>query len=179
MFKSFGQEFKVGLFAIVAFAALGYMFVILSDGVFSDREYKKYYTILSKAAGIVEKTHVKTNGVSIGKVSTIDLADDSTRVEFEVDTRVMIPKGSKIEIRSTGLLGDVHLEIIRAAASGDLVEEGGHIEEDEGGSGLMALVAKGGQIADDVKKITKVLSSVLGSRDGETKLSEILKNIQE
>jgi phospholipid/cholesterol/gamma-HCH transport system substrate-binding protein len=178
MLKSFGQEFKVGLFAIVAFAALGYMFVILSDGVFSDREYKTYYTVLSNAAGIVEKTHVKTNGVSIGKVKNIDLADDSTRVEFEVDTRVMLPKNSKIEIRSTGLLGDVHLEIIRAPASGELIEEGGRIEENEGGSGLMALVAKGGQIADDVKKITKVLSNVLGSGKGEKQLAEIVENIR-
>jgi len=179
MLKSFGQEFKVGLFAIVAFAALGYMFVLLSDGIFSDREYKTYYTVLENAAGIVEKTHVKTNGVSIGKVINIDLADDSTRVEFEVDKRVSIPEGSTIEIRSTGLLGDVHLEIVRVSAKGNnLTPENGLVPENLGGSGIMALVAKGGDIANDVKKITEVLSNVLGSKSGEVKLAEIVENIR-
>jgi phospholipid/cholesterol/gamma-HCH transport system substrate-binding protein len=178
MFKSFGQEFKVGLFAIVAFATLGYMFFILSPDLVSNKTYKPYYTVLSNAAGIVEKTHVKTNGITIGKVERIDLEGESTRVDIVVDERVTIPVGSKMEIRTTGLLGDKHLEIVRAPSKGELIEEGGIIEADEEGSDLQALMNKGGEIADDIKKITSVLANVLGSNKGEQQLGEIVENIR-
>src|SRR4051812_23646907 len=128
MLKSMGTELKVGIFAIVALVTLGYMFFVLDPKMFQSKDYSRYYTVLNNAAGIVAKTQVKTAGVTIGNVRSVTLDNGHTKVELEADAQVPIPVGSKIEIRSVGLLGDKHLEIVRPQEdSGKVIEPGGFI----------------------------------------------------
>jgi phospholipid/cholesterol/gamma-HCH transport system substrate-binding protein len=178
MWKSLGTEFKVGVFAIVALATLGYMFFVLSPDTFRNTEYNTYYTVLRNAAGIVAKTHVKTSGVSIGKVKSVALEGNETRILFEVDKAVKVPTGSRIEIRSVGLLGDVHLEIVRGEDQGKYIEDGGFISQSEGAADMQALMAMLGDIGKDVKKVTGTLANVLGSEKGEQSVQKIVDNVE-
>lgn len=178
MLKSLGTEFKVGLFALVALATLGYMFFVLSPAAFENREYAIYYTGLKNAAGIVSKTHVKTSGVSVGKVKEVVLDKNLTRVTLEVDEDVPIPVGSKIEIRSVGLLGDVHLEIVRPADMEKLIETGGFIPQSEDSVDMQTLVALVGDIARDIKKVTNSLANTVGTKKGEDSIKNIIDNIE-
>ena len=178
MLKSVGTEFKVGLFAIAALAALGYMFFILSPEAFQDHDYAPYYTNLANAAGIIPKTQVKTAGVTIGKVKSVRLDDGKTRVEFEVDRKVKIPAGSKIEIRSVGFLGDKHLEILRPTVDGELLSPGGFIPQSSGGGDLESLIGVVSEIAKDVKKVTSSLANVLGNEQGQQSMQNIINNVE-
>lgn len=179
MLKSLGTEFKVGLFAIVALATLGYMFFVLSPDAFENREYATYYTNLKNAAGIVSKTHVKTSGVSIGKVKEVVLENNTTKVALEVDKAVPIPVGSKIEIRSVGLLGDVHLEIVRPSDMSKLVEDGGFIPQNDSSVDMASLMNMVGDIAKDIKKVTASLANTLGGEKGERSIQNIVDNIEQ
>jgi len=178
MLKSLGTEFKVGIFALVALATLGYMFFVLSPSAFENRDYGIYYTGLKNAAGIVSKTHVKTSGVSIGKVKDVVLDSNLTKVTLEIDKAVPIPVGSKIEIRSVGLLGDVHIEVVRPADMGQLIEPGGFIPQSEDSVDMQTLVALVGDIARDIKKVTNTLANTVGTDDGEESIRNIVKNIE-
>ena len=178
MMKSLGTEFKVGLFAIVALATLGYMLFVLSPDSFKHKEYDSYYTILNNASGIVGKTHVKTAGVSIGKVRSVALEGGQTKVKFDVDRTVVIPVGSRIEIRSVGLLGDKHLEIVRPKDETARIEPGGFVPQSSEGTDIESLIAVVGDVARDVKKVTKVLGDVFGSKKGEQQVQAIVDNFE-
>lgn len=178
MIKTLGTEFKVGLFALVAIGTLGYMFFVLSPDYFENKEYRTYYTVLKNAAGIIAKTHIKTSGVSVGKVKSVALEGLTTRVTLEIDKSVRVPDGSKIEIRSVGLLGDVHLEVVRPADSPGFVEEGGFIPQSDDAMDMQSMIALVGDIAKDIKKVTNSLANVLGTKEGEQSLQNILDNIE-
>ncbi len=178
MLKNLGTEFKVGLFAVVALVTLGYMFFVLSPEAFENKKYMTYYTVLKNAAGIVAKSHVKTSGVSVGKVKSVALEGGQSRVVIEVDKEVKIPVGSRIEIRSVGFLGDKHLEIIRPTDEGKYVEQNGFVPQNDDTVDMETLIALIGDVAKDVKKVTGSLANVLGTKKGEQSMQNIVDNIE-
>ena len=105
-------------FTLLASCTIGYMLVFLVPDLFDDSDYKRYYTVVDNAAGIVPKTHVRTNGVTVGKVADITLEASQTRLALDVDASVKIPEGSTVEIRTRGLLGETFIEIVRAPDTG-------------------------------------------------------------
>ncbi|MEY4632396.1 MAG: hypothetical protein RIQ81_2516, partial [Pseudomonadota bacterium] len=156
---------------------LVYMFFVLSPDSFESVKRYSYYTIVSDAAGIISKTHVKTNGVIVGKVKEVKLDVNMTRIDMEIDANVKVPVGSHIEVRTRGLLGDVFLEVIRAEDSGQYIPDGGLIPRSEGSTDMQAVLALAGSIGKDVKKITSVLAEAMGSDDGKRNIKEIVENI--
>lgn len=178
MLKTLSTEFKVGLFALVAMATLGYMFFVLSPDTFKSHEQYTYYTVLKNAAGIVTKTHVKTSGVSVGKVQSVELEGGTTKVAFEVDSSVRLPTGSRVEIRSVGLLGDKHLEIIRPQDSGEYIPNRGFLPQSDESVDMETLISLVGDIARDLKKVTSTFATVLGSKKGEQSLTNIVENVE-
>ena len=79
-----GTEFKVGLFTLVGLSSIVLSFFVLSPELFENDDKAKYYTVLQDASGIMPKTHVKTNGVTIGKVTSVELDINATKVVFEI-----------------------------------------------------------------------------------------------
>ena len=178
MLKSLGTEFKVGLFTLVAVSTLGYMFFVLSPDSFDREDRKEYYTELIDAAGIITKTHVKTNGVTVGKVKSVALEASRTKIWMDISASVLIPVGSKIEVRTRGLLGDVFLEIVRAPDTGEYIKDKGFLPRSEEAVDIQALVGLMGGIAKDVKRITNSLAGVIGTDEGQSSVRNIVKNIE-
>jgi len=177
MWKQMGTEFKVGVFTIVALFTLGYMLFVLNPNLLKDTTRKEYHTILKDAAGIIPKTHVKTNGVTIGKVKAVELLVNTTKIIVEVDDNIKLPVGSTMEVRTRGLLGDVYLEIVRPEDTGEFIAEGGLIRKSEDQIDMQGAMALVGQIGKDVKRITERLANVLGTQEGEDSLKNVLKNL--
>ena len=178
MSKQLGTEFKVGVFTLVALATLGYMLFVLNPNMLQDTNRKHYHTILTDAAGIIPKTHVKTNGVTIGKVAAVELEVNATRIVVEVDANIKIPVGSRMEVRTRGLLGDVYLEIVRVEDTGKFIEEGGLIPKSEDQMDMQGVMSLLGKIGKDVKKVTGTLANVMGTPEGEDSVRNIIKNIE-
>ncbi|MCB9228721.1 MAG: MCE family protein [Deltaproteobacteria bacterium] len=176
--NSFGTEIKVGLFTLIAAGVIGYMFFVLSPDSFSSSGTRHYYTEVRDASGIVNKTHVKTNGVIVGRVSKISLQVNTTRIEFEVDENVKIPGTSVVAIREKGLLGDVFMEIIRGEDTGVYAEDGSLIAAADDQVNISALISVAGAIGKDVREITRVLSKVLGGEEGERNVTSIVSDIR-
>ena len=57
--------------------------------------------MLKDATGILEKTHIKTTGVNIGKV-VYQTKFQRLKVGLEVNDDVFIPEGSKVIVRTVG-----------------------------------------------------------------------------
>jgi phospholipid/cholesterol/gamma-HCH transport system substrate-binding protein len=178
MLKDLGTEFKVGAFAFAALVILGAMLFILNPNMLSESTRKTYHTILKDAAGIIPKTHVKTNGVTVGKVRNVELQVNATKITVEVDSAIKIPVGSRIEVRTRGLLGDVYLEIVRVEDTGEYIENGGLIAKSEDQMDIAGVMQVVGQIGKDLKKVTNTIANVLGTEVGENSLRNILDNIE-
>lgn len=177
--KKLGIEFKVGVFTIVGLCATAYLFFVLSPSLLDSQDSNSYYTILKDASGILPKTHVKTNGVTVGKVESVQLDISTTKVLFKVNSNVKIPVGSTLDIRTVGLLGDKFIEILRSEDSSlGYIENNGLIPRAVGGADLNALMDIAGDIAKDIKQITSTLSKVLGGDLGEDRVANIIDNIE-
>ena len=173
-----GTEFRVGIFTLLGLAAIIFAVFVINPDLFKREEKVMYFTILDDAAGILPKTHVKTNGVNVGKVSSIELLTNSTKVVLAVDKGVKIPKGSTIEIRTVGFLGDKFIEIKRTD-EGELLHPGELIPRNRDTADLNEVIAVIGKIAKDVKKVTGALAETLGDEEGQKSVNEIVDNIRE
>ncbi len=172
-------EFKVGLFTIVGLTAGITLFVFLNPGALESSEVKSYHTILKDASGIVPKTHVKTNGVSVGKVSRVELGVGSTKVFFDIDASVEVPNGSTIDIRTVGLLGDKFIDIRRRDdTSQGFIEDGGFIPRSTDSLAVDELIGVVGSIARDVKRITESMAGALGEESGASRMKNIVENLE-
>lgn len=176
--KQTGTELKVGVFTILSGAVIIYMFFVLSPESFRNDEYQNFHTIIKDAAGIVEKTHVKTNGVVVGRVKEVKLESNRTRIDLELEKGIKIPVGSRIAIKEKGLLGDVFIQIDRSDDEGVYIEDGGFIPPATNQVSLTALVEVAGSIGNDVKKVTGTLAKVLGGAKGEKDLTEVINDIK-
>lgn len=161
-------------------AALALSIFVLKPDLFDQSPRKVYRTVLKDASGILAKTHVKTNGVIVGKVKSITLLESATEVAFEVEDHVKIPAGSQIEVQTVGFLGDKFLDIKRPeGSSAELLSSGQMIPQAEGKMSLNEVISLAGDIAKDVKQVSATLATVLGGDSGERSIQAIVDNLED
>lgn len=177
--KAMGTEFKVGLFTLLGIGAIAFAVFFVSPELFDRKEKKTIMTSLRDASGILINTHVKTNGVNIGRVSAIKLSENATGIEMEVQADVIIPEGSEIAVRTVGFLGDKFIDVVRPLEGGGKpVENNAFIPPAKSSGDISEVVGKVGAIADDIKKVTENLAKVLGDKKGEARMENIAENIE-
>ena len=77
------------------------------------RHFDAYFT---NAAGIVPGNDVQIYGYSVGKVTTVELADRAAKVGFTVDRDLLIGDQSTVAIKSDTVLGQKALEVAPAGS---------------------------------------------------------------
>ena len=111
--KSIATETKVGIFVVLGIVTL--ILFTLKVGKFDIREVGyRVYTHVESAAGLDKNSLVRIAGVEVGKVEGIVLDGAKARVGLHLPLNVKIPVGSKVYLKSTGLLGEKYIEIILA-----------------------------------------------------------------
>lgn len=175
--KPFGTELRVGIFTLAASGAIITVFFFLNPESFKGGDYKTYYTITDNAEGIVEKTHVRTNGVTVGRVAGISLLTNKTKIVLEIKKSVPIPRGSKVEIRSRGLLGDKYIEIVRSHSE-EMTAGGEELSSSADSFSTEEVVALVGRIAQDVEDITQSLSDSLDGGEGRNRIETVMLDVE-
>lgn len=102
------KEFKVGLFALIAFVLLyvGFRFLKGIDAFTSTHTYYVYY---DEVPGLQVSSPVKITGLNVGRVADIEIDYDKANqilVTLEVDEEVVLNNKTTATITSAGLLGD-------------------------------------------------------------------------
>lgn len=170
-------ELKVGLFTLCALAALGGIVVTLEGNPFATRA-QKFHTLLQNVGGVGARTQVRTSGVQVGEVESIDILEKGAKVNFRVNGSVRIPKGSYIELRSRGILGDVYLEIVRNEDNKDNAENGSQIPQMKEFNDMGTLMSSLGSIAQDLQTVSRTLAKVFGGGEGQSTLQSIVTNVE-
>lgn len=111
----------VGLFVLLG--ALALVFLALKAGNLASMSFASTYTVQStfdNVGGLKPRAPIKSAGVVVGRVDTIDF-DDKTyraRVSLKLDQRYKFPKDTSAKILTSGLLGEQYIGL---EAGGDTV----------------------------------------------------------
>ncbi|MBP5297448.1 MAG: MCE family protein, partial [Bacteriovoracaceae bacterium] len=170
------NEFKVGLFAVLAIIAVVYMSIRVTMNQSGFGEYQTYRTIVDDASGIFAKTPIKVAGISAGRIKAIELQGNRALVTFEVLRKIKITRDSILRIRSVGLLGDKFLEITIGDADELLAEDA--LVPSETGGGIENLARDVAEVVNDVKKIVTEFKSVLVPINQESPIKRIVRNVE-
>src|SRR6185436_20797936 len=113
-------QLRIGIMAAVAMAILGVLIFLLtgSGDIFSS--YATLYTYLEDSAAMATSTPVRLNGITIGKIDSIEfsgLKDKGKiiRVKMKVKEKMLgqIPDDSVAAIDAANLLGDKYINITK------------------------------------------------------------------
>lgn len=111
----------VGLFVVVGIAAL--LFLALKAANLLQINFDPTYQVTARfdnIGGLKPRSAVRSAGVVVGRVSSIDFDDKSfqANVVLQMDARYAFPKDSSLKILTSGLLGEQYIG----------VEPGGEVE---------------------------------------------------
>ncbi|WP_248806632.1 outer membrane lipid asymmetry maintenance protein MlaD [Pseudomonas sp. MWU13-2100] len=138
-------EIGVGLFLLAGILALLLLALRVSGlSPTTNTETYKLYAYFDNIAGLTVRAKVTMAGVTIGKVTAIDLDHDSFtgRVTMQVEKRVNnLPTDSTASILTAGLLGEKYIGL---SVGGDetLLKDGGTIHDTQSSLVLEDLIGK-------------------------------------
>jgi phospholipid/cholesterol/gamma-HCH transport system substrate-binding protein len=177
MKNSIATETKVGIFVIMGILVLAY-FTIRVGKISLREEGYQVQTYVDSAAGLDKNSPVRIAGVEVGKVESISLADGKAKVIMRLPYKVKIPDGSKLYVKSSGLLGEKYIEIVPGPGPG-FVKANGTIEEGGPSVDVDRVLTQLSSIGSDIQTITKSLSHVLGGPEGEESIRELVEGAKE
>jgi phospholipid/cholesterol/gamma-HCH transport system substrate-binding protein len=174
-------ETIVGLFVVVALAALLVMVLVIAqqEGLWQD--YVEYQTVFRNVSGLKKGSEVRLGGVTVGTVkSTVLRPDGKVLVTFDILEKYQnqVRNDAKATIGMIGLLGDRSLDII--GGTGDKPHNPKDVMAAVDPVDIMDFVTRAmpepeklQRVAENLEKITKQLA------DPEGKVQQVLGNLRE
>ncbi|UCD34726.1 MAG: outer membrane lipid asymmetry maintenance protein MlaD [Nitrospiraceae bacterium] len=139
--KNITIETGVGIFLVAGLLCFGYLSVKLGDvSLFGTKQYP-VMAHFANVSGLKEGAIVEVAGVTVGKVSKIDLENYQARVELLLNPEIRLQEDSIASIRTQGIIGDKYIKIKTGGAE-DFIPRGGEIIETESAIELEELVSK-------------------------------------
>lgn len=123
------NDLWVGLFVLLGGA--GILFLALQAANLLSLSFQATYRVAAKfdnIGGLKPKAAVKSSGVVVGRVESIEFDDKSfqAKVQIAMENRYTFPKDSSLKILTSGLLGEQYIGIEAGAdektlAAGDTI----------------------------------------------------------
>ena len=121
----------VGLFVLIGVAAI--LFLALQSANLLNLSFEKTYQVTARfdnAGGLKPKAAVKSAGVVVGRIESINFDDKSyqANVVLALESRYAFPKDSSLKVLTSGLLGEQYVGIEpggdeKNLAQGDLITQ--------------------------------------------------------
>lgn len=175
---------RVGLLVLAALGVFALAIFLVGERRNLFRSKNEYSIFLDSVTGLGTGSNVQLDGVNVGSVSDIVLAEDVRQSQIEVRVKVdsryagRIREDSMARTRTLGLLGDKYIEISSGSPTFPEVPEGGPI-----GTAPVTDVDKlrtsGEDLIQNVTRITEQLTAILGRMErGEGLLGELTRDVE-
>ena len=121
MMKPLGARdpFRIGVIAIALGAVGALVILVLSVVSFGTTSYT---AVLEHTAGLRKGEDVQVHGVSVGRITGIELEDKRVVVTFEVEDEIGLGSETTAEVKVATLLGTHYLEVT-PGGSGELADD--------------------------------------------------------
>lgn len=173
-------QWYVGLFIIVGlFLVLVSIFILGADRSFF-RSYMHYKVHFDQVQGLNKGSVISLSGINIGNVEDIYFLSGTN--DLEVLMRVeksyarQITKGTQVEIKTQGALGDKFMFVIPGPATNEILKDGEALTAAKA-TDLIGVISERGKeteklfdIIDELYKMTKVMNA-------ENRLDKMLNNM--
>jgi len=176
-------EAKVGIITIIAVIAGLYF---LSNMNLLRKDTGTYYQVsvlFNNVTGLMPNAEVRLNGIRVGKVADIRLAEDKAIVKLDIISDAKIRRSDTLSLSTMGVMGEKYVDIMPGDRSSPLVLDSstpmeGHdaVGLEELGVSFNVLIKSLQGITDNLKEVTGSFSDVLGNSEGRQMLSDILVN---
>lgn len=172
-------EMKVGLMVVVVTGMIGAMSLKVAQGPGILSGAHKHTFVVDNAGGLVKNSAVKMAGIKVGTIDDIQLENGKAKVTILVDKNVPITAGTKIELRTQGILGDRHVELIPGSDNEPKLASGTAIVNTTEGNGLDDVMKQVSKIAKNLGQLTDTLNKAAhGKGDDSTPIGRIILNIE-
>jgi phospholipid/cholesterol/gamma-HCH transport system substrate-binding protein len=180
--KTKWSQLKVGLLAIGALTILGVLVFLMSGIKPLFRSHAALYTYFNYSAAITNGSPVALNGITVGKISNVELSGDSrpgriVKVTLEIDEKDLskIPADSVATLASANLLGTKYINMKKGKSSQAAVA-GGEIASLESAD-LDDLFAQGNTTIAAANSILMKIDSLVGQiEDGKGNLGKLIQD---
>ncbi len=143
-------ELKVGLLVITAAAIFAGLSMKISENGSIFGGAQKYWFVVHNAGGLVKNSAVRMAGIRVGVVRDITLVHGKARVDLTLGSGILLTSTARVEIRSDGILGDKHVEIVNGSELDSPLEPGGQI----------IIVATDGSLDTVMQEVSKMVKSL-------------------
>lgn len=171
-------EAKVGLFVLAGIVILVYMSLRMGGITLGRAEGYTLKVSFSNAAGLDKDASVSVAGVEVGRILDIKLKDHKAHLTLLIDPDVKIGQDFTAVLTTSGLLGERYLELIPGSPNAPLLKDGDTITRTTSYADMDKLITLMSDVSEDIKKVTENLGMVLGGKEGETTLRNIVKNLE-
>jgi phospholipid/cholesterol/gamma-HCH transport system substrate-binding protein len=174
-------EFKVGIFVAIGLAMIaGFVveFGRLGEG------FKTYYGITVRfkdASGLLKGSDVLFSGARIGRVADLPhltRGGEGVAVPLRIYDYVKIPKGSKISVGSSGLLGDRFVNVTMPPGPAKEFLPHGATVDGARETGIDDLTREGNLLIGDLRTAVQNINGTVTRLNTEALSPETLKNLR-
>ncbi len=154
-------QYKVGIFTVLALLLVGAATVFVNDKPFWWRPCQLVYINVDDATGLKSKSPVRSLGLQIGYLSTVQLSESKVRLGICVTAQVEVTSSTRAYIRGEGFLGDKFVELKPVKYVGPSMDAAADSEEEE---------PQGFRVYPDDRKVSlfrKVLNWIIPSANAE------------
>ncbi len=171
-------EFKVGALVMAVSVLIGGMAMKVAEGPGMLAGEKEYYFIIDSAGGLVRNSAVKMAGIKVGIIDDIILEKGRAKIVVALDNDSRLTKSTTVELKSDGILGDKHVELIPGNPQEDELPEGSELTVGKGGGGLDDVMAEVSKVAKSMNELMATLNAAAKEGDPNTSIGRIIHNIE-
>lgn len=172
----FTNEFKVGVFVMVALAMVIGGYFLTYDGVVRGTGAYEVHLSAPSANGMFPGTPVRLAGVVIGSIDDIEVSGNNAHITMLIEADHPLPVGTEADIKASGLLGDTYIGLVPTTQE-EMLSDGAWIELRETPGDLDAVTKQVEAISDDVKAITAELRRFAENQSNRDHIEATIANI--
>ncbi len=120
-------EAKVGAFTLAGIALLVSVVLLLSGLSLGGHKGYTLYAGFKQVVGIEPQSTVRLSGVPVGSVRGVANDGGGVTVTMDIKGDVKIPRGSRVTVGSSGVMGEKFVNIIPAGPENGWVTDGDYL----------------------------------------------------
>lgn len=171
-------EAKVGAFTLAGLALLAAVIFMLSGFKLGGDKGYTLYAGFKQVVGVEPQSLVRLSGVPVGKVTSIENDGRGVTVGMKINDGVQIPKGSKVGIGSSGVMGDKFINITPGDSADGYLDEGDFLLGDEEEC-MEEMFQNINKVVVQAQDLLASMNSIVGNEAFQTSIVQMVVNLRD